>query len=147
VALLEEAVGQGPRNGVVSSYSLWLVYLAEAYLRSGRTSDARAVANRALAMCREHKERGYEAGALYLLGDLAAQGDPPDLNRAESMYREALALVTALGLRPLAARCQLGLGQLYHRAGDTGSAQTHFATAAALFRDLDMPLPTGAAPP
>jgi hypothetical protein len=63
------------------------------------------------------------------------------------MYREALALAKALELLPLAARCQLGLGRLYQRAGDSGSAQTHLAGAAALSRDLDMPLPTGADPP
>jgi hypothetical protein len=62
------------------------------------------------------------------------------------MYREALALAESLGLRPLVARCQLSLGRLYQSAGDSGNAETHLAQAASLFRDLEMPLPTGAGP-
>src|SRR5262249_13057318 len=143
VALLEEAVGYGPRTGVIASHSLWLVYLGEAYLRAGRASDSLTAAHRALALCRARKERGYEAGALHLLGDLTARADPPGWRGAESTHREALALAESLGLRPLVARCQLSLGRLYRRAGDSGNAEMYLARAATLLRDLEMPLSTG----
>jgi class 3 adenylate cyclase/tetratricopeptide (TPR) repeat protein len=140
LALLEEAVGRGARTGIMSSSSLWLVYLGEAYLRAHRTSDALATAHRAVALCREHLEAGYEAWALRLLGEIAANADPPNRNEAEARYLEASALAERLGMRPLVARCQLGLGQLNQRMGDHSSARTHLRRAAELFRALAMPL-------
>jgi hypothetical protein len=43
-------------------------------------------------------------------------------------------------MRPLVARCHLGLGALYGRAGTPGRALEHLTTAIAMFRDMDMPL-------
>jgi tetratricopeptide (TPR) repeat protein len=140
VGLLEEAVNQGAERGIVSSHSLWLVYLGEAYLHAHRTSDALAVAHRALQLCREHKERGYEAWALRLLGDIAAQSDSLSRSQAEARYRDALTLAERLGMRPLVARCQLSLGRLAERVGDRLAADSQLARAAALCRELDMPL-------
>jgi hypothetical protein len=45
------------------------------------------------------------------------QGDPPDVETAESHDRQALALASELGMRPLVAHCHLGLGKLYRRTG------------------------------
>jgi hypothetical protein len=45
-----------------------------------------------------------------------------------------------LGGRPLTARCHLGLGSLYRRAGKDREARGYLATAAALFRDMGMRL-------
>jgi DNA-binding NtrC family response regulator/tetratricopeptide (TPR) repeat protein len=140
VTLLEEAVNQGAERGIMSSHSLWLVYLGEAYLHAHRASDALAVAHRALQLCREHKERGYEAWALRLLGDIAAQADPLDRSQAEASYRDALTLAERLGMRPLVARCLLGLGRLAERVGDRAVAEIQFARAASLCRELEMPL-------
>ena len=39
---------------------------------------------------------------------------------AEGYYREALALASQLGMRPLVAHCHLGLGTLASRTGDLG---------------------------
>jgi transcriptional regulator with AAA-type ATPase domain/tetratricopeptide (TPR) repeat protein len=140
VTLLEEAVNQGAERGIVSSSSLWLVYLGEAYLHAHRGPESLAVAHRALQLCREHKERGYEAWALRLLGDIAAQADSPNRSEAEPMYRDALALAERLGMRPLAARCRLGLGRLAERVGDRSDAEAHLSRASALCRELEMPL-------
>ena len=139
VTLLEEAVNQGVEGGIVSSHSLWLVYLGEAYLRAHRASESLAVAQRALQLCREHKERGYEAWALLLLGDIAAQADPLNRSEAEARYGDALALGQRLGMRPLVARCQLGLGLLAERVVDRSAAETQFRRAAALRQELEMP--------
>jgi tetratricopeptide (TPR) repeat protein len=139
VALLEKAVGLGGQAGIGSSYALWLIYLAEAYLLAHRTPDSLTLAHRALALSREHKEEGYEAWALRLLAEIAATADPPARPEAEARYQEALALGERLRMRPLIARCHLGLGRLFGRVGDQASADTHSARGAELCRQLEMP--------
>ena len=84
------------------------------------------------------KERGNEAWVLRLLGEIAAQADPPDLEAAEEHYRQALALADELGMRPLVAHCHLGLGKLYRRTGDRAKAQEHLTTAATMYREMGM---------
>ena len=41
-------------------------------------------------------------------------------------------------MRPLVARCHLGLGELYRRTGKREKAQGHLTTATALYREMDM---------
>ena len=67
-------------------------------------------------LAREHGERGHEAWALWLLGELECE---PGLNplRAAESYGEALETATSLEMRPLVAHCHLGLGKLYGRMG------------------------------
>jgi hypothetical protein len=42
-------------------------------------------------------------------------------------------------MRPLVAHCHLGLGKLYHRAGDRAKAGEHrLASATAMYREMGM---------
>ena len=41
-------------------------------------------------------------------------------------------------MRPSAAHCHLGLGELYRRAGDGVKAREHLTTAATMYREMDM---------
>jgi tetratricopeptide repeat protein len=66
------------------------------------------------------------------------RGDPLDAESAEDHYRQALALATALGMRPLAAHCHLGLGKLCRRTGDGAKAEEHLTTAATMYRERGM---------
>jgi len=129
--LLERAVEQSasvPR----------LVYLAEGFLRAGRADDATHTADRALERARHYQERGNEAWALRLLGEIAAV--PPDVEQAEAYYRQALALAEELGMRPLVAHCHLGLGTLYQRVGRSDEqACAELATASEMYRAMEMP--------
>ena len=84
---------------------------------AGRLEEAHALTERALALAREHQERGRQAYALRLLGEIAAQRDPPEAEPAEAHYRQALALAEELGMRPLQAHCHRGLGTLYATIG------------------------------
>ena len=74
-------------------------------------------------LARAEGERGCEAGALHLLGSALSQNgsmgdrDPGLLDTAERHFYDALTVADELGMRPLAARCHLGLGQLYACAG------------------------------
>ncbi|HXG04262.1 MAG TPA: hypothetical protein VNO23_12720, partial [Candidatus Binatia bacterium] len=55
-------------------------------------------------------------------------------------YQAAAALAEELAMRPLLARCHLGLGCLYLEAGDEPRAEPHLRLAERLFSSLDMPL-------
>jgi tetratricopeptide (TPR) repeat protein len=138
LSLLQEALRTYESMGLVMYHSLVLVHIGEAYVLSGRFQDALVYAQRALTLARERGERGYEAWALRLLGEIASHPDPPDAERAEDHYQQALALAKELGMHPLLAQCHLGLGGLYRRAGKRQQAQKHLQAATKMFRDMDM---------
>jgi tetratricopeptide (TPR) repeat protein len=136
--LLEQAVAQTTAMGRVSHLALWTVQLGEGYLLAGRLEDALLLAQRTLTLTRAHGERGYQAHALRLLGDIHAQRQPPDVAPAETHYREALALAEELGMRPLQAHCHRGLGTLYAKTGQREQARAELSTAVELYRALEM---------
>ena len=123
---------------LVAGQALSHLPLGEAQLLAGHLEEAYALTERALALTRTHQERGYEAYALRLLGDIAARREPPDSQQAETHYRQALALTEALGMRPLQAHCHRGLGTLYAQTGQREQARTALSTAIALYRDMEM---------
>jgi len=114
-----------------------VAYLGEAFLLAGREREALERATEALGLARARNERGYQAYALRLRGDILSRAEPPD-ERAEASYRDALGLAAELGMRPLAARCHLGLDTLHRRLGEREQARDHVATATALYRELEM---------
>jgi tetratricopeptide (TPR) repeat protein len=135
--LLERAAHRSPSTGTVG-LSLVIRFLGEALVLAGRVDDARPLARDALARSRDHRERGYEAWALRLLGEIAKHSDSLDTEAGEGHYRQAMALATELGMRPLVAHCHFGLGTLYRRAGVGVKAQEHLRTAATMYREMDM---------
>ena len=85
-----------------------------------------------------HQERGHQAYALHLLGDIAARREPPQSKSAEGYYHQAFALAEELGMRPLQAHCHLGLGTLYVQTGRLEPAHAALTAAIALYRDMEM---------
>jgi tetratricopeptide (TPR) repeat protein len=136
--LLEQAEQRGAAMGTVGGQSLRVGYVSEAYLRAGRMQEAVQLAERALDLSRAHKERGHEAWALRLLGEIAARQAPPAATQAEAHYRQALVLADELGMRPLQAHCHLGLGTLYAKIGRREQARAELSTAIGLYRAMDM---------
>jgi tetratricopeptide (TPR) repeat protein len=100
--------------------------------------DTRHSAERVLELTRAQGQRHVEADALRILGDVHARADPAEAGEAEASYREALGVAEQIGTPPLAARCHLGLGVLFRATGQLESAQRHLATAATMFRDMNM---------
>ena len=95
--------------------ALFTSFLGEAQLLAGHLEEALSVAAQALALTRDRKERGHEAWALRLLGEIHAYRDPPEAEVAEEYYRESLTLAEELGMRPLVAHCHFGVGTLIGR--------------------------------
>ena len=138
VPLLTQAMEQTIATETASFQALCGLSLGEAHLLGGRLEEAHALAERALALAREHQERGHQAYALRLLGDIAAQREPPERERAEAYYRQALALAEELGMRPLQAHCHRGLGTLYAKIGQREQARAELIPPSTLYRAMDM---------
>jgi tetratricopeptide (TPR) repeat protein len=138
VPLLTQAMEQTAAPEPVAFQALCRLSLGEAQVLAGRLEDAHTLVNHALALALEHQERGNEAYALRLLGDIAARHDPPCIEEAETHYRQALGLAEELGMRPLLAHCHHGLGTLYTKSGQREQARAELSTAIELYRAMEM---------
>ena len=136
--LLTQALEQTFALDTVAYQALCSLPLGEAQLLAGRLEEAHAITERTLALVRAHQERGHEAYALRLLGEIAARREPSESDQAREYYCQALALAEALGMRPLLAHCHLGLGTLYGRIGRIEQARSEITAAIELYRAMDM---------
>jgi len=103
-----------------------------------RIEEALVFAERALRLTRERGERGFEAWALRLLGEIGSHHSRPDVATAEAHYSAAMALASELAIRPLVAHCHLGLGKLYRRTGKREQPHEHLTIATTMYREMDM---------
>ena len=122
VALFERAVSQAMALKHHLGHWLRSGGMAEAYLAAGRAEEALPL-----------------AWARHLLGAVAANVGPKVFDRSKRELRAALASAESLGMRPLAARCHLTLGDLYLRTGRRQEAASEFSAAAEICRAADMP--------
>jgi predicted ATPase/class 3 adenylate cyclase len=138
VPLLTQALEQTRAMTIANWQAPCGLSLGEAHLLAGRLEEAQALVEQALTLARGQQERGNQAYALRLLGDIAARREPPESASAETHYRQALALAEELGMRPLQAHCHLGLGTLYVQTGRPEPAHAELTSAIALYRAMDM---------
>jgi hypothetical protein len=119
------------------SPTLYLAW-AQGLVVAGRLEEAKRTADKALERARVAHERGTEAGILRLLADIASMAALPAPEPALSLDERALVLAEELGMRPLAAECHLGLGNLYRRIGNRAKAHGHLTTAVVMYREMDL---------
>ena len=135
---LEEGAAARERMNVTTNLALFHFRWADGLLLAGRIEEAGRAAARALDLATAAGERGHEALALHVLGEVTAAttlGGPED---AADYFRRAAALAEQLGMRPLLARCRLSLGELWVRAGRHSEAESELAGAADLFESMHM---------
>jgi tetratricopeptide (TPR) repeat protein len=136
--LLQQAVAQDTSKGVSAGHARRIAYLSEAYLLAGRIDEATELTTNALAFARALKARGYEASALWLLGEIRAHQEPLAGEAAEACYQQALTLAKELGMRPLQAHCYLALGTLSTKRDKQAQARVDLSAAAALLQVMGM---------
>jgi tetratricopeptide (TPR) repeat protein len=129
LALLHEAFEGTQSLGFGVFHSLIAVQLGDAARLAGRADDAARFAERGLALAREGGQRGCEATALWVLGNVADDDDH---------FQAALALATVLEMRPLVAHCHLDRGLLYARLGKRDASRVELSRAAELFASMGM---------
>jgi tetratricopeptide (TPR) repeat protein len=138
---LEEAKGLLLQTGMETSgfaFPVIIGGLGDLCLLVGNLDDALSEAMRELELSRQQKAKGREAWALHLIGEIELHTHRNDLPAAEQAFRDSLALAVMLGMRPLKAHCQLGLGKLFVAAGDPVQARVHLAQAIAMMREMEM---------
>jgi predicted ATPase/class 3 adenylate cyclase len=138
VPLLTQAMAQTTTTERLDVQNICRLPLGEAQLLAGLLEEAQTLVEQALLFAREHQERGNQAYALRLLGDIAARCDPSAGSPAEAHYNQALTLADELGMRPLQAHCHRGLGTLYRQMGRSTESRAALSTAIALYRAMGM---------
>jgi tetratricopeptide (TPR) repeat protein len=138
VPLLTQALEQTIAEDTAEHQVFYTLSFGEAQVLAGRLEEAHALADRALALAREHQERGCQAYTLHLLGEIAVRRKPPESIQARDYYRQALALAEELGMRPLQAHCHLGLGKLSAKIGRRAEARAALSAAVELYRAMEM---------
>ena len=136
--LLHQAVEQTTAMSMGYFQARSRLFLGEGQLLASCLDEAQALAEQGLTVAREHQERGSEAYALKLLGDVAMRRDPLEAETANTHYQQALTLADELGMRPLQAHCRCGLGALYRQTGLAAQARAELTTAVGMCRDMDM---------
>jgi len=115
-----------------------LLFHAEACLRAGQIERGAEAASHGLQFSRVRGEAGSEAWAHRLLAEAGLRRRPLDAPFVEEHYLRAMALADERGMRPLVAHCHLGLAELAGRRGTRQDARAHLATAASMYRALEM---------
>src|SRR5262249_27737346 len=96
--------GGRPEAGGQAAVLAWtLLGVGEVRLLAGE--PAAEPGSRALTLFRAHQERGGEAYALRLLGEVEARRG--DASPASALFEKSERLAHELGMKPLAARCGL----------------------------------------
>jgi tetratricopeptide (TPR) repeat protein len=138
LALAEHGLELAMARGRARVLPLIIIRLSEAYLLAGRLEEARQRAVQACDLARQYQQRGWQAWALWLLGESTARQAPPEVKPAVGHYRQALALADELGMRPLQAHCHRGLGTLYARTGQREQARAALSTAIEMYTSMEM---------
>jgi tetratricopeptide (TPR) repeat protein len=107
VPLLQEAIALQEKAGAFVNRTLWVRALAEAHLGAGQIEEARAAAQEALGFAERHRERGYQAWARWLLGEIDLRRS--DRPAAVRQLEIALSIAADLGMRPLGEQCRQAL--------------------------------------
>src|SRR6185369_13435084 len=127
--LLTQAQEQTLATELVVNRALCSLALGEAQLLAGCLEEAHSLAEGALSLARVHQERGNEAYALHLLGEIAMRHQPPRCAPARAYYHQAQTLADALDMHPLQAHCHRALGTLFAKTGRWKQARSELSTA------------------
>jgi tetratricopeptide (TPR) repeat protein len=139
-AHLKAGIERATGMNVMAYHPLWLAYCSEAHLMAGRVREARDVAECALSLSERQKEDASRAWALRMLGAAGTRHESADSGQGEKHYRDAMALAIKLGMRPLTAHCHFDLGKFYRRTHKRDDAHEQLVAAAAMYREMGMPM-------
>lgn len=135
--LLEMSDAQSALMGRKAGQSLRTSWHGQVRLLSGQIDRAKDFATQAMELAVQAKERGNQAWALKLLGDITVF-EKVGPKGPEQYYDQAIALADELEMKPLKAHCHLGLGTVWLKEREEKRAQIDLSAAVGLYRQMDM---------
>jgi predicted ATPase len=123
LAEMEAGVAGFRRLGGVPSQQYTIALLAQGYARMGRTEEALAMLNNALAQIERTGEKGDEAEMLRLKGELLLMRGGAATAEAEACFRAALAVARAQEARWWELRTAVSLARLLRDTGRRAEAR------------------------
>jgi tetratricopeptide (TPR) repeat protein len=145
LSLLEEAISRAASAQHMLFYTPAVIYMSEAYLLADRVDEAQIYAARALELTQAHKERGHQAWAWWVQGEVDTRAGRASTEQIAAWYQQAFARAEELRMRPLQAHCHLGLGMMYRRHGQSETARRELSMARELYQAMDMAFWSGQA--
>jgi tetratricopeptide (TPR) repeat protein len=136
---LTEALKLLGSYGQLAWYVLLLSELSEACLLAGDGLSAREWATEAAGLADARAERAFEGWALRALAAATSDGD-----RSLETFERALAIAREHGMRPLQARCHLGISEVYTAVGERDRARQERGKALEIAAATGMTLRPGA---
>jgi class 3 adenylate cyclase/tetratricopeptide (TPR) repeat protein len=136
IRLVETADEQSKLTGRKAAWALRLTWLGYASLIGRQIGKAREQSQRAVTLAGDAGERGYDAWARKLLGDISQEDSNP--SEAFNHYAASMALATELAMRPLQAHIHLSLGRLHRRESQIEKARTELMQAVTAYRTMEM---------
>ena len=143
--LLRQGLDLAVATEIVVNQAVCSVGLADAELQAGHLDEADCLAGRALSLARAHGERGSEAYALHVLGEIFVRRVPIQQTQAEDRYLQALDVAETLGMRPLQAHCRYSLATLFAITGRRKLARIELSKAIEQYQAMEMHLWLGPA--
>ena len=135
LALLDGALRRSGALNVSANAAKWMAYRGQAHLLSGEVVEARRWAEAALLYARDRAERGHEALALWVLGDVSMREGS---RAAEGLYEQARARAVELDMRPLSALCHLSTGIFLKEQNRPERAHRHLTQSVTMLRQMEM---------
>ena len=138
LALLESAVRQANEHDCLFQLSQQTTWLAEGYLHAGDIQSALNQAKLAIAMARENGEKGEEAWAHWVMGEILLASQKRTTDKCAKAFRQALAIAEENKMAPLVAHCLAGLSRLEAGRGSPDEALQLSEAASEQYAALDM---------
>jgi predicted ATPase len=123
IAQLCQGMAAWRATGAEIGWPLWLALLAEAYGKAGQAGEGLTALAEALALVNQTGERWYEAELYRLQGELLLQQDTGSDDKAETCFRQALAIARRQQAKSLELRAAMSLARLWQQQGKRAVAR------------------------
>jgi predicted ATPase len=127
LARLGAALDADPAIGTKLANPFWLAFLADACLETGRIEEGLSALRGAIAGTKEIAARPWEAELHRLEGELLLVAKEPDESRAESSFRNAVAIACARQAKSWELRAATSLARLLAHQGRREEARALLA--------------------
>ena len=121
---------------VLMFLSLSYRYSAMIECDSGNLQKAQGLAEKALELSQNQRERTNEALSSYILGTILTKINPENINQAENLILKGIDIVQEMDLKWFIALGYLRLGESYVNAGQKDKAIDHLYTAEKMFQKM-----------